>query len=253
METISILGCGWLGKPLASSLINQGYSVKGSTTTLAKIDELNSLNIKPFLIDIGIDQNLDDFLQTDVLIIAITSKNIDDFKRLISKIEVSSVKKIIFITSTSVYPNLNTVVAEEDQTTDNTLSQIEKLFQKNINFKTTILRFSGLFGGERHPGNWFQNGKEIPQPEGYINLIHQKDCIAIIEKIIQNDTFGNIFNASCNHNPKRREFYTKVKLDKGLEKPIFKENEELSWKIISSRKLQKELNYQFIVDDLFSI
>jgi 3-hydroxyisobutyrate dehydrogenase-like beta-hydroxyacid dehydrogenase len=32
MEKISILGMGWLGKPLATLLLSEGYSVKGSTT-----------------------------------------------------------------------------------------------------------------------------------------------------------------------------------------------------------------------------
>ena len=31
METISILGCGWLGLPLADYLIGKGYELKGST------------------------------------------------------------------------------------------------------------------------------------------------------------------------------------------------------------------------------
>lgn len=32
MPTVSILGCGWLGLPLAEQLLAEGYSVKGSTT-----------------------------------------------------------------------------------------------------------------------------------------------------------------------------------------------------------------------------
>jgi 3-hydroxyisobutyrate dehydrogenase-like beta-hydroxyacid dehydrogenase len=30
-ESISILGCGWLGLPLAGELVREGYAVKGST------------------------------------------------------------------------------------------------------------------------------------------------------------------------------------------------------------------------------
>ena len=86
-----------------------------------------------------------------------------------------------------------------------------------------------------------------------MNLIHQVDCIQIIEKIIKENCFGEIFNASTNHNPKRRAFYAKVKVDNGFEKPVFKEDEPLSWKIISSEKLQQKLNYKYAVNDLFSI
>ena len=252
-KTISVLGCGWLGLPLAKSLLKKGNILKGSTTSLDKIELLESFKIQPFLVDISLDQTLDDFLNTDVLIIAITSKDIDGFKTLISKIEQAPVKNIIFISSTSVYPNLNRVVTEKDATVDSPLATIEKLFINNINFKTTILRFSGLFGGERQPANWFKGGRAIPQPEGFVNLIHQVDCIQIIEKIIEENSFGEIFNASTNHNPKRRVFYTKVKVDNGFEKPVFKEDEPLSWKIISSEKLQQKLNYKFTVNDLLKI
>ncbi len=33
----SILGCGWLGKPLAVSLLDEGFNVKGSTTSEEKL------------------------------------------------------------------------------------------------------------------------------------------------------------------------------------------------------------------------
>ena len=36
MKNVSVLGCGWLGMPLAISLLDEGYSVKGSTTTEKK-------------------------------------------------------------------------------------------------------------------------------------------------------------------------------------------------------------------------
>ncbi len=250
MQTISILGCGWLGKPLAISLISKGFFVKGSTTSTEKLEILAVENIIPFLVDISQENSLDDFLKTDILIVAITSKNENDFKRLISQIEKANLKKVIFISSTSVYPSLNKIMTENDATQEHPLATIENLFRENIHFKTTIIRFSGLFGNERHPANWFQNGRKIPQPNGFVNMIHLRDCIAIIEKIIQQDCFGETFNACSNHHPTRKDFYENARKTKNFEPPIFEENEALNWKIISSEKLQKTLNYQFLVDDL---
>ena len=253
MKTVSILGCGWLGKPLAISLLKKGFTVNGSTTTISKIEELSSLGIQPYLIDIAIENQIEDFLNADILIIAITNKEISDFKRLITRIQKSQVKKVIYISTTSVYPSLNKVMSEISETVNSPYLQIEDLLRENINFKTTIIRFSGLFGKDRHPANWFQNGREIPQPNGFVNMIHQDDCIQIIQKIIEQDCFGEVFNACCNHHPTRKEFYEKAKKNKGLEAPVFKENEELQWKIISSEKVQKVLKYKFIHDDLFAI
>ncbi|PQJ74723.1 NAD(P)-binding domain-containing protein [Polaribacter gangjinensis] len=250
MQKVSILGCGWLGKPLAISLISKGFLVKGSTTSEEKLKWLADENIIPFLVDISQEEISKDFLDASVLIIAITSKNESDFKRLISQIEKANIQKVIFISSTSVYPSLNKIMTENDATQEHPLAIIENLFRENTHFKTTIIRFSGLIGGVRHPANWFQNGRKIPQPNGFVNMIHLTDCIAIIEKIIQQNCFGETFNACSNHHPTRKDFYENARKTKNFEPPIFEENETLNWKIISSEKLQKTLNYQFLVDNM---
>ncbi|WP_397446380.1 NAD(P)-binding domain-containing protein [Polaribacter sp. R77954] len=251
MNKISILGCGWLGKPLAVSFLEDGYTVKGSTTSESKIDDLESLDIETYLVDISENEEFDLFLESDILIVAITSKDIDGFEKLISQIQESPIQKVIFISSTSVYPRINKVMTEEDDIIANhPLVAIENLFSENKFFETTIIRFAGLFGGERHPANWFKNGKVIPQPDGFVNMIHREDCIEIIHEIINQNCWNEIFNACTNHHPKRRDFYINARESKGFELPIFKNENKYEWKIISSKKIQKFLDYTFIYDDL---
>ena len=114
MKRVSVLGCGWLGKPLAISLLDEGFSVKGSTTSEEKLETLEMNNIAPYIVDISDFEEFDSFLNSDILIIAITSKDLDGFENLISQIENSDVRKVIFISSTSVYGRLNKVMTEED-------------------------------------------------------------------------------------------------------------------------------------------
>ncbi|MDA9071024.1 dTDP-glucose 4,6-dehydratase, partial [Flavobacteriaceae bacterium] len=85
MKSISILGCGWLGKPMAVSLLREGFTVKGSTTSEIKIQELEALEIEAYLIDITEFEEFDLFLSSDILLIAITSKDIDAYERLIEQ------------------------------------------------------------------------------------------------------------------------------------------------------------------------
>ena len=184
-QRISILGSGWLGLPLAVELISKGYKVNGSTTSMTKVRELEAQGITPFIIDTEDElNNISNFLCADVLIIAITSKNISAFKNLIKKIEKSKVCKVLFVSSTSVYPNTNGIVTEETVTNNSPLAHIENLFRTNTFFESTILRFGGLFGYDRKPGNFIKSGKKMDNPEGYTNLIHRDDCIRIIENII---------------------------------------------------------------------
>lgn len=252
MNRVSILGCGWLGKPLAISFLEYGFKVKGSTTSEEKLAVLESDDIESFLVDITNFEEYGVFLDTDILIIAITSKEIDGFERLISQIQDSEIQKVIFISSTSVYKMANKVMTEEDAVLENSLTEIENLFQENTFFETTIIRFSGLFGGERHPANWFKNGRKIPQPKGFVNMIHREDCIEIIHEVVAQNCWNEVFNACSNHHPTRREFYTIAKLSKDFEVPEFEDNEVYEWKIISSKKLQRVLDYTFIHDDLLS-
>ena len=37
MKQISILGCGWLGLPLAQQLVHEGYQIHGATTSEKKL------------------------------------------------------------------------------------------------------------------------------------------------------------------------------------------------------------------------
>lgn len=250
-QRISILGCGWLGLALAIDLLDKGYEVSGSTTSANKIPELQKNGIRPFQIDISkSDIDLSDFLTCDVLIIAITSKNLDDIKKLVRQIEQSKVQKVIFISSTSVYPNTNGIVTEETNTANTPLAAIEKLFITNSAFKTTIVRFGGLFGYDRKPGNFIKPNKSVDNPEGYINFIHRDDCIRIIEQIILKDLWNETLNACADDHPTRREFYLNEAKKVGLISVTFNENASNDYKIISNEKLKRLLDYTFRHADL---
>ena len=70
MKTSSLLGCGYLGFPLALNLLQMGYNVKGSTTTPGKIQQLKKAGIIPYLIRVDEDMNKD-FFDADVLVLTL--------------------------------------------------------------------------------------------------------------------------------------------------------------------------------------
>ena len=252
-QEISILGCGWLGMALAYELKNKGYNVKGSATSNNNFDKLKAKLVTPFIIDIKHRENdISGFLLAHILIISITSKSIDDFKNLIAKIENSKVRKVIFISSTSVYHNTNEVVTEESSTKKSALTEIEHLFRNNDIFQSTIIRFGGLFGYNRQPGNFIKSGKKMENPEGYINLIHRDDCIQIIEQIIVRNAWNKVLNACTDSHPTRRDFYSKEAEKLGKPQVIFNEKSDNNYKIINSQKLKDLLDYEFIHKDLMN-
>jgi nucleoside-diphosphate-sugar epimerase len=254
---ISILGTGWLGRPLAVSYLKDGWHVKGSTTSTEKLEELAKTGIEPFLININHLENefeILNFLNAEVLVINITSKNIQGFERLIYFIEKSAIQKVLFISSTSVYPDLNEVITEETKERvnpeQNPLVTIEELLQKNHHFQTTILRFGGLIGYNRKPGNFFKSGRKVQNPEAPVNLIHQDDCINIIKLIVEKGLWGQEFNCCTDTHPTKKEFYSKAAEFIGNPIPEFDETSHSTFKIISNEKIKKALNYSFIYQEL---
>lgn len=251
-KEISILGCGWLGTALAENLIKLGYDVKGSTTSLGKIKVLNGIGIQPFLFDISKKESYaSEFLSSEILIVSITSKNINDFKFFIKQVELSTIKNVIFISSTSVYPSNNQIVTEESIVIESSLLQIENLFRSNT-LKVTILRFGGLVGYNRNPGKFHSPDKLIKNPEGFVNLIHRDDCITIIEQIINQEVWEETFNACSDNHPSRREFYTKKRKEVGIENSLFIEGANLTYKKVNSSKLKQHLNFRFKHNNLMT-
>lgn len=261
---ISILGCGWLGLPLAKNLIEKGFSINGSTTSKSKLDILENAGIKPFLISLEAQEirgNIQAFLEhSEILIIDIPPKLKGDssesfvakIQNLVLEIEKYSVQKIIFISSTSVYPDTENIpiltekdILNPDNESGRQLCQAEKLLSNNPNFSATILRFGGLIGEDRHPIKFLSGRENIENPEGPINLIHQKDCIGIISKIIEKDIWKETLNAATPIHPTRKDYYTKKAESLGLDLPQFNLEKKSIGKIIDSKKLEIILDYNF--------
>lgn len=269
---ISILGCGWLGFPLAQKLIETGFEVKGSTTSENKLAVLKSNKIEPFIIHLEENKvigNLSEFLyDSEILIIDIppglrkikeTSSEktfVNKIKTLLPFIENSTIEKVIFISSTSVYGDSDSIptVTEEsilhpDTESGKQLIEVENVLRNNSNFQTTIIRFGGLIGEDRNAIKMLTGKTNIANPQAPINLIHQVDCIGIISEMlkpIQHDKVWNeTFNAVAPNHPKRKTYYTQKAITLNLPQPEFSENEPSIGKIVSSEKLEKVLGYGF--------
>ena len=263
MTQISILGCGWLGLPLAKALLKKGFLVKGSTTSMEKIPLIKTAGIEPFIIQLEekkISDSITDFLaDSQILIIDIppklrsnSSENfVAKIATLIPFIENSTIEKVLFVSSTSVYGENNELVTEAtplnpDSEGGRQLAIVESLLQKNSHFETTILRFGGLIGQDRNPVRFLSGRENIENPDAPINLIHQEDCIGIIEKIIELDSWNKTYNAVAPFHPTRKEYYTQKAADLNLALPKFVPSNTMAGKTILSDTLKNSLQYSFI-------
>ena len=256
LKTISILGSGWLGFPLARHFVKAGYIVKASTTSKSRMSDLKSIGIDPFIVDIDLlTSDVQTFLQANILIINIPSKNVISFRHLVDQIEASKIENVLYVSSTSVYENIDKTITESDSGfySPGPLLDIEDLFIDWGSNKTTIVRFGGLIGYQRQPGRFFRSGRSVQNPESPVNLIHQDDCIGIISQIVKQNSWGEIFNCCADTHPTKREFYTRAAESIGADLPEFDEQNTGSGKLISNKKVKKLLNYKFRYPDLMKI
>lgn len=265
MNRISILGCGWLGLPLAEHLIKSGYKVNGSTRTKEDLYKLEKKGIRPFLLALDPElrgENLSAFFDSDVLIINFPPERRDDIieyhtlqaTALIDRIKPSPIDRVVFVSSTSVYPDLNREVTEDDsyepsKPSGKALINFEKMLNDCNEFQTTVIRFAGLIGHDRNPGRFLAGKKEVRNGDAPVNLIHRDDCISIIERVIEKDMWGETFNACSDVHPKRKDYYIEAAKNLGLSPPNFVQEEQYSYKIINSAKLKSALQYSFKYPD----
>ena len=245
-------------------LISEGFAVKGSTTSENRITLLEKAGIEPFSIKVnaeGVLGKVEQFLkQADVLIIDFPPGLRKDPKmdysgaieHLAAAIEASGVKKVIFISSISVFAETESFKIYTEDVEPNAASasgkeiiSAEKILLQNSFFDTTVIRFGGLIGAGRHPVKYLAGRSGLANPLGPVNLIHLKDCLEVIKKVLENDIFGEVYHAVFPLNPPREKYYSEKAREAGLEIPLFDHSKRSVGKVISASKVMRELGVNF--------
>lgn len=260
-QTISIVGLGWLGLPLAKALLTKGHRVNGSVSSTEKANNIDAEGIQLSVIKLGKDKiefSDPDFFNTDVLFINIPPQRIPDIEtiypvqvqQLLPFIHQYKIDKVIFISSTSVYPENNGTLTELNRLTPEKGSGLACLNAENSlltdqHFQTTVIRFGGLIGADRNPHRFMKRGVKNGPATKPVNLIHLDDCIGIVRHTIQHEIWGEIINGTCPLHPTREEFYNEAAKIAGVEPPLFDKDTSFKFKLVSSEKLTSKLGYTF--------
>ncbi len=236
---IAVVGCGWLGLPLAISLQKSGHSIVATRRSKAGCSQLRSLGSTCVQFELGATLTQEKFapiFNCDLLVLNIPvdrktasaeefSTNMDDFLRHAVD---SNIKQVIFVSTSSVYGDLNAVVSEKSPTTPNTQSgkinlTVEQLVQRYFAAQASILRPAGLVGKDRHPVHYLAGKTELAAPNKVVNLVHQHDVIQSIECIIKNGIWGHTLVLSASEHPTRQDYYTWAAEQLSIAAPSFVE------------------------------
>ena len=264
---ISILGCGWLGFPLAIRLLKEGHTVKGASRKEVKLRQLQEAGIEPYYIHLNpgpTGEKLDSFLQCDLLILTIPPgrkrADVEQFypvaiQSVVNLAQERGTNKVLYTSSTGVYGKVTGWVDEESPVLPNTPSsravvKVENLLRYQNNCDFSILRLAGLAGPDRHPGKWLAGRKDLPNGEAPVNLVHQSDVIEAIVKVIEEAAWNEIFNVCAAEHPAKSEYYSWAAKKLGLESPHFLPGGS-NQKQVDSSRIRQHLALRFTYDNPF--
>lgn len=262
-KKVSILGCGWLGLPLAKHLIKKGFSLKGATTSEEKLEKLSQSGIKPYLMkfDPSLEGAVQDFFQTELLVVNVPPRSRtkdatyhpQQIRAIIDTIE-HTLDTIIYVSSTSIYPREDNLYDEtyhisREQSGNKAIFDAEQLVMNAESVKNKyILRSAGQMGLERIPGKYFA-GKEIKGPHDHVNYIHQKDLVELLTYVIEEKPKNGIYNLVAPEHPLKKNVVNRSIAKMGFDKAWYNETSEVKKRIIAGDKVIKEWGYEFYYPD----
>jgi nucleoside-diphosphate-sugar epimerase len=251
---------------LGLHLQENGFQVIGSTTSAEKQEKLYQKGLRAIRFSLNpspAGADLDLLFQAEILIINIPPRtrsgngafHLEQAKNLKALIDQSPVQKVIFVSSTGVYPELATdkKYAEDfplshENTGNETVYRAEHLMEKDRAYDMSIVRFGGLMGDDRIPGKYF-SGKENVAGHTRVNFIHRNDAVRMLAWVIEKGLWNEKFNGVAPIHPLRREIYERNAADLGIAPPVSYQNEtEGRDRLIDSSKIL-ETGFEFEFPD----
>lgn len=247
-EILSLIGCGWLGKALALDLHNSKHHVI-ATTTHDKTSEFAESDVPYIQLNVGQDIVPERIKNSDILIYMVPPLELGQVKHFFDQIP--SDKKIIFISSTSVYgKNLGNQNEDNQQHISKTnsplLIETENYIRATFSH-ATILRLGGLYGYKRHPVYFLQGKSGLTGGHAFLHLAHRDDCIKAIKSVITNSIWGETFNIVNDVKFRKNEYYPMMAKKLNLPAPQYLDNEkEMQETLISNTKSKMKLGMTYL-------
>ncbi len=257
MKKVSIIGLGWLGEATGLLLQSQGYQVLGSSTRLEKVEILRKRGLDAVQFSLTPAPEGTDYsrlFDSEIMVVTLPPRSrqgdgelyLQQLASLRELITRSSVKQLIFISSTGIYPNeskSSLYTEAEPINTSNAgnlvLHQAEALMESPSSYQLTVLRMGGLMGADRIPGTYF-SGKEQVVGHTRVNFIHQADAARMVAWVINQGLWNQTFNGVAPEHPFRREVYANNSSTLGILPPVSYQDaaDEKVGRWISSEKIR---------------
>lgn len=264
ISPVFIAGLGWLGLPLAKHLQSTGHKVAGTVTTAAKQQQLTEQNITSYCFSLNTFSDIKGFeteLRNANVVVNIPPNRktfdrqqfVESITKFVDAIMNAGAHRLIFVSTTSVYGSQTGIVDHTSLTMPVSGSakahcDVENYLLNHYPNNAFILRLSGLIGSNadttmRHPIFSLVKKDIIANGNDPVNLIHQHDVIATIERLMSYQGAQRIFVLSALEHPSRQEYYTWCAKMLGLPPPQFDKDDV-------KRKLSKRVDPRLSLEEL---
>lgn len=271
MRSVAIVGLGWLGFPLARYLKSLGWEVKGSKRTHEGVETMHLRRLECYQLELTpeIDADPDDLaalFDVDALVINIppseyffnTDSYVTGIQNLVQEALLSNIEHIIFISSTSIFPQQSATFSEEDLPVPSTevgkaLLSIEQSLLNLQDIDVDILRLSGLVGDDRHPVHHLSGRENLANAKQPVNLVHITDCIRAIQLLLETPSYQRLYHLSAPSHPTREEYYCKMAEIFAIPAPHFALDQGSPQRIITGDKICQELDFIYQYPDPYQM
>ncbi len=271
MKSVSIVGLGWLGLPLARHLKNLGWEVKGSKRTHEGVEQMRLIRLESYYLELTPEINADpddltDLLSVDALVINIPPSqyffDLENYvvgvKNLVNEALLYGVTHLIFISSTSVFAEVSGKFDENCQPQPSSdvgkaLVEIENWLFQLQDIDVDVIRFAGLVGDDRHPVHTLAEKKNLKQGNTPVNLVHLDDCARAIQLLLETPSYQRLYHLCAPEHPSRAEYYTQMAEKLGLNSPHFLCDEDDPKREIVADKICRELEFVYQYPDPYQM
>ncbi|MFT6261852.1 MAG: nucleoside-diphosphate-sugar epimerase [Bermanella sp.] len=207
MARILVVGSGDIGGGFAKKMISQGHDVWGMRRSNKEIgDGITTISANVADIETLIDRIPE---KLDYVIYSIASPEFSEegydkfyvhglmhILALLKQMH-QDVKRIFFVSSTSVYHHHDGSLVDERTVVEPTAFAGRKMHEAeekllSSDFPGSVVRFSGIYGpGRTRMINQAKSGAHCdPEPDVWTNRIHRDDCIGVLDFLVNEDMSG---------------------------------------------------------------
>ena len=228
---VLIVGCGYIGRRVATLLGKRGRAVTGLVRSAASAGDLAGIGIETLQSDLDRDSLPPLAGFRDIFYFAPPPGDGDRDTRMMRVLAaLGAPRRIVYISTSAVYGDCGGAWIDEDQPVNPTNARGWRRFDAERQLSTwaqdhdvqwIILRVPGIYGPGKLPLARLRQGLPVLREEEapYTNRIHGDDLAAICVAAMDSDKVDTVYNVSDGHPGNMTDYFFRVADAAGLPRP----------------------------------